>query len=326
MPQLRQNPITGHWVVIAPERAKRPSDFVQPKSEPKKKHNDCPFCPTGQAYKDRIQGFESDEIYIAKNKFPAFVEDPKAASPRSFQVENGFYRARPSVGGHDVIVVKDSSVNLPTFPSRIWKELLDSFRSRMIYFRDILGVESSMPIYNYLQAAGASIDHPHAQLFASNIVPNQLAREVHNAYDHFNHHGVCVFCELVKHELQQKVRVIAESEHFVAFTFYAARFPFESWILPKAHADRFENAEASIYEDLSQLLPKVFGMYHTVLNDPPLNFYIHTLPNSLDQADFFHWHMEITPRISTYGGFELGGGMIIDIVSPEHAAEFLRNT
>ena len=325
MPQLRQNPITGHWVVVAPERAKRPTDFVQPVTETEKSHEKCLFCVGGKVYQERLENFESDEVYVAPNKFPAFIENPVNASARSFEVENGFYRARPAVGGHDILIVKNPDHDLLSFTQPVWNDLLTTFQQRMIYYRDIVGAESSMPIYNHKLAGGASVDHPHAQLFASSVVPNQLAREVHNAYDHHMHNGSCIFCDLVEHEQKEKVRILAESDHFVAFTFYAARFPFEAWILPKKHADRFENSPADVITDLAKFLPSFLAKYRDKLNNPPMNFFIHSLSNSLDQADFFHWHMEIVTRLSNYGGFELGSGMVIDVVSPEHAADFLRS-
>ena len=323
MPQLRQNPITGDWVVIAPERAKRPSDFVVPKQEILASHSDCPFCLSGPAYQERVAGYETERVYLTPNKYPAFIANPTEVSDRSITIKNNFYRARPATGGHDIVVIKDTNVSIMSFPKETWVALLTISQSRSLDFRHHRDVEITMPIYNHRPAAGASIDHPHAQLFATNTVPNQLTREVHSSFSYFERERRCVFCDLIHHEQEFRSRIIVENDTFVAFTFYAARFPFEVWILPKVHHDRFETADSKVINDLSSLLPTIFERYDQTLNDPPLNFWIHSLPNSLDQAEYFHWHLEIAPRLTNYGGFELGSGVIIDIVSPEHAAEFL---
>ncbi len=325
MPQLRQNPITGDWVVIAPERIKRPTDYIgADEPRPKHAHDDCLFCVGGKVYAEQVSEFELEHVYVAPNKYPAFVEDPTSCTPRSFPTEHNFYRARPATGGHDVVVVKDDQSTLLTFSPAIWHDLLSMFQHRLSYFHDVCAVEYAMPIYNHKPAAGASIDHPHAQIFATNILPNLVAREVHTTYEYFEHHQRCVFCELVRHEQKECLRIIAENDTYVAFTFYAARFPFETWVMPKAHQDRFERSSPKEIKSLSEFMSGLMQQFDLKLKNPAMNMFLHTLPNSFDGADFFHWHIELAPRISNYGGFELGSGVVIDMVSPEHAADFLR--
>jgi len=324
MPQLRQNPITRDWVVIAPERAKRPSEFVQPTPSVHRQHDHCAFCPGGAAYVERLPQFETDHVYVAPNKYPAFVETESALSDRGHGHEP-FYHTRPALGGHDIIVVKDDRTNLLTFSPIIWTEILTMMKRRMEYFRDELHMAASMPIYNYKPAAGASIEHPHAQLFSSSIVPNRLDREVHHAFDSFERHTVCVFCQLIQQEQKANQRIVAETDDFIAFTAFAARFPFETWVLPKHHSDHFENEPAETLKKLGAFLTPLMDRFNATLHDPAMNLFLHTFPNSLGEAEFFHWHVEIAPRLSNYGGFEMGGDMVIDVVSPEHAAEFLRD-
>lgn len=325
MPQLRQNIITGDWVVIAPERARRPNDFITADTVRKESKVSCIFCLHGKVYKENnLKDFETKNVYVVKNKFPAFVENPKLCSPRSFKVENDFYRVKPAVGGHDVISVKDHNQDLPKFTPEIWQELILTFRRRYDYFRKTCNVEYSMAIYNHGAEAGQSIEHPHAQLFGSNIVPNLVTKEVHGSQRYFELRGQCVFCALRDHELNQKIRVLYNSEDFLTFTFYAARFPFEIWILPKKHESTFEHQSKELDKALSKCLIEVLGKLNSTLNDPPLNLFFHTSPNSLPDTKFYHWHLEIAPRLAKYGGFELGSQVIIDVVSPEKAAQFLR--
>lgn len=327
MPQLRQNIITGEWVVIAPERSKRPSDFVSAESvKPESGEND-PFSLAGDQYKkERLKEYESKHIYVIPNKFPVFLEDARSCSPRTYRLEGNFYGARPSTGGHDVLVTKDAEVDIYSFSTEQWYELFSVAKRRFVYWRKDCNAEHVMMIYNHGPKAGASIAHAHAQIFAANIIPNQIVREMNGAEQYFINTGKNVFEDLVYHEKKEKTRVIAENDEFVAFTFYAARFPFEVWVLPKEQCAHFEEEKEAYLHSLGTLLRDVMGRYARVLKKPALNFFIHDLPSSVKESDYFRWHIEITPRLGTYGGYELGSGVVVDIMSPEDAAEYLRGT
>jgi len=327
VPQLRQNIITGEWVVFAPERAKRPSDYVSVSAPKKQKKEDCPFCVDSKKseFEKRIKEFDTPNTYIIQNKFPAFIEDPDLCTPKAYKIEDEFYKMKPSLGGHDVIVVKDHDQSLPNFTPVIWRDLFESFKGRYKYFEKVCNVEYVMPIYNHGPEAAASIEHPHAQIFASAIVPNIVARELTHTATYYSENKKCAFCDLVEHEMTQNTRVIFENDRFVAFNFYAARFPFETWIVPKKHQSHFTDLSSEAIEDLTEICQKAFGRLNEVLNDPPLNFFIHSAPVDGDKdLPYYHWHMEIAPRLAMYGGFEMGSGVIIDIISPEQAADYLR--
>jgi UDPglucose--hexose-1-phosphate uridylyltransferase len=324
LPELRQSIITGDWVVIAPERAKRPNDYVTADTVRHQTKTDCKFCVGGGVYEERIKKYDTKDIYVVQNKFPAFVEKDNSFSPISYKVEDGFYRARPSTGGHDVVVIKDHDLDLGKFPKTVWVQLLETFKKRYQYFDKEKNAVYTMPIYNHGSEAGASIEHPHAQIFASNIIPNIISREIHHTEKYLEHNGTCAFCDLIKHEKELKTRVLFENKDFIAFTFYAARFPFEIWVLPKVHQSRYENEPNKKFSSLAECLIKIFSKLDKTLNDPPLNFFIHNLPNTIMETDYYHWHLEIAPRITGYGGFEMGSETIIDVFSPELAAKFLK--
>lgn len=328
MPQLRQNIVTGDWAVIAPERAKRPSDFVTAGMVRREHRDTCPFCVGGPAWKTRLPGhdLENDQLFIIPNKFPAFVPDAKMCSLRSFPEED-FYTSKPSVGGHDVIIAKEHDLRLYDFSPRLTQDLLAMYHRRYQHYRGATCQPAyTMAIYNYGVEAGASIWHPHGQVFASSIVPNLITKETRGADHYYEQAGVCVFCDLLAHELKFKTRLLVESDRFASFTFYAARFPFEVWILPKRHTSRFEDASTADLADLADVLLATLRRLDQALNNPPVNFFIHSLPNVVDRSAAYHWHLEIAPRLATYGGFEMGGSTIIDIVSPEKAAVFLRES
>lgn len=257
------------------------------------------------------------------NKFSAFVDDGDHEA-RSYYPLEGFYRVKPASGGHDLVVTNDHTPDLYQMSAETLADFFTSIQSRYRYYRNDPKVDYVMAIYNHGGPAGASIAHPHAQIFASAVVPNQITKEMHGAEAYNQLHGGCVFCEMIKHEQQENVRILAEDENFIMFTFFAARFPFEIWLLPKAHRAAFENATSGEIHSLAETLQKGFKMLDATLKDPDINFFIHSLPTTSDESDYYHWHLEIAPRLSLYAGYELGSGMIIDVVSPEKAAEFLR--
>lgn len=326
MPQLRQNIITGEWVIIAPERSKRPNDFISAEAKSPNLDGKDPFALSSDQYKkERLRGFESDHIYVIPNKFPVFLEDPKNCSARTHRLEDNFYGARPSTGGHDVVVVKEAELDIYSFSTTVWHELFSITKKRYLYWRNDCNSEHVMLIYNHGPKAGASIVHPHAQIFAANIIPNQIVRELQGSEQYFINNGRNVFEDLIYHEKKEKSRVIAENDEFIAFTFYAARFPFEVWVLPKAQRAHFEDESETFLHSLGSIMKDVMALYCRVLKKPDLNFYVHDLPRSVEDSQYYRWHIEINPRLSLYGGYELGSGVIVDVMSPEDAAEYLRS-
>lgn len=326
MPELRQNIITGDWVVIAPERAKRPQDFVIPKSVEVADEANCPFCVDSEGYKqnEKVRMAATEHIYVVENRYPAFIENETKKCVRSFYPEKGFYRARPSVGDHEVVIIKDHATSLPKFSKPLATEMLEVIRQRYVWMAEHEKVVSIMPIYNHGAEAGASINHPHAQIFASGIISNLVGQEMDGAEKYFGINGACVFCDMIAHELKEKTRIIYENSQFIAVEFFASRFPFETWILPKKHESQFEKISENGMKELGSAMMEALYKIDKTLSNPPLNFYIHTLPTILEQSASYHWHLEIVPRVSTFGGFELGSEVVINVMAPEEAADYLR--
>lgn len=325
MPQLRQNIVTGDWVVVAPERAKRPHDFIMPKKVKNPDKSSCPFCEGTHNYylNERVRKASTGHTYVMENRYPAFIENESEQSNRSFYPESGFYRARGSVGSHEIVVIKDHDLYLPIFPKVVMQDVLETFRNRYHWMAQHEDVVSIMPIYNHGSAAGASLDHPHAQIFASGIVANTVGRELDGANRYYGINDTCVYCDIITHELEQNARIVYENSHFIALNFYASRFPFETWILPKKHESQFEETSGASMEDLADAMMEVLAKLNKTLDNPPLNFYIHTLPTIEEDSNSFHWHVEIVPRVTTLGGFEMGSEVIINVMPPEEAAHYL---
>lgn len=320
MPNLRQNIITGEWVVIAPERAKRPEDFVQEETSRSDTEKNCPFCvPNGAAYKTRIE--EIEDVYVVPNQFPAFVPEDAI-----YEQGGALYPAYKSLGYHEVVILKDHKINLSDLSKSIWDELLFIYQKRLKHHFTNPAVEYSLIIHNHGENAGASIVHPHSQILATSVMPTYVEKELLGSKTYFEKNKRCVFCDLISAEIENKERLVFENEDFVAFCAYAARFPFETWVLPKKHQSDFTMISKSERFNLGEILGRIFKALDQKIHDPDYNFYIHTAPPREGSPDqYYHWHLEISPRLAKLGGFELGGGDFIGVVSPEKAAFFLKS-
>jgi len=147
-----------------------------------------------------------------------------------------------------------------------------------------------------------------------------------NAVNHFYEltGGSCLYCEIIQTEREEEERITSENEGFIALSPYAARFPFETWVLPKVHEMAFEDLSDEERGSLARIIKDVLGRMYRALDDPPFNYYIHTAPCDRKETKF-HWHVEITPRLTETAGFERGTGFYINPVMPEDAAAILRD-
>jgi UDPglucose--hexose-1-phosphate uridylyltransferase len=331
MPELRKDPVTGRWVIISTERQKRPHDFrIEPTP-----HNVpdplCPFCEGREAMTPaevlsyRHNGGPPNgpgwHVRVVPNKYPAL------------QVEGGLDRQGEGlfdrmngIGAHEVIIeTPDHLATLATMPVEGVERVLWAFRDRVVDLRQDRRFRYILIFKNHGQAAGASLAHSHSQLIALPIVPRNVSEEVEGARQHYEYKERCVFCDIIRQELEEGSRVIAEAPDFVAVAPYAPRFPFETWLLPKRHGAHFQEAPREEYGGLAGLLGSVLQRMNKSLLHPAFNLIVHTSPFSIDTSEFYHWHVEIIPKLTKVAGFEWGSGFYINPTGPEEAAAVLRD-
>ncbi len=324
MPQLRQDVVTGRWVVIAPERAKRPNDFSS--YTPPESNKPSPFLVGGEAWRNRIKEGDTTTTFVIQNKFPAFVCDEGQCETRSYFPEGGLFRAKPAVGDHEIIVIKDPDATIYSFDEKTWSDLFASFQMRMLNMSRRNEITHVLPIYNHGTESGASILHPHAQILGTPIIPNHIEHELSGSEEYFSDNGTNVFEDIVIHEQDAGVRVVAANADFIAVTAFAARFPFEVWVIPFADGAHYHRISQNKRASLAKIMRDVIGRLNRTLKGPSLNFWIHSAPTIYDEVKHYRWHLEIAPRVVGYGGFELGADTVIDVMSPEVAAEYLRQS
>jgi UDPglucose--hexose-1-phosphate uridylyltransferase len=331
MSELRRDPVTNRWVVIATERAKRPVDFKR-SFRSTAKESDCPFCPEQEkepplaSFTEKGKSKAVDDpnwvVRVVPNLYPALTLKEKISGLN----QAGPYTSLSGVGVHEVLVTnRDHEKELGLLSQQEVCLVIEAYLDRYLTHKRNSFLEYMLIMVNHGREAGMSKEHPHAQLFGLPLVPSNVVEELIGVRKYHQKTKSCVYCDLIRYEKEQKERIIYENERFLVFAPYASRAPFESWILPKRHQPFFESLDQSEQNDLADALKTVLFKLDEGLNDPPFNFYIHTTPYKDHYNGLFHWHLEIYPRLATFGGFELGSGVIINTTLPESCAEFLRN-
>lgn len=329
MPELRKDPITGRWVIIATERGKRPTDFVR-ESVNIKGTGFCPFCPGNEgktppeilAYGRNGNGRDTPgwSLRVVPNKFPALGIE--GGLDREGE---GLFDRMNGVGAHEVIVeTPEHKTTLATMPLKWVEEVLWGYRDRMVDLKNDRRFRYILIFKNHGEAAGASLEHPHSQLIALPIIPKRVLEEVDNAKRYFEEKERCIFCDMIRQELDSEVRVILQDDCFIALAPYAPRFPFETWILPREHSSAFENMPTPLYMGLARLLREFLARLDSVLARPSYNYVIHTSPVGEENNEHYHWHIEVMPKLTKVAGFEWGTGFYLNPTPPEESARFLR--
>lgn len=332
MPEWRKDPILDRWVVIATERAKRPTDFSVPAED--KKGGECSLCesrewetpPEVLAYRQRGSQGNSPGwwVRVVPNKFPAVRIEGRTDTRHL-----GIYEVMNGVGAHEVVVESpDHEKKLEDFNDCQVREIVRAWRDRSLDLRGDTRFKYIQVFRNYGRTAGASLEHPHSQIIATPMVPPLIAEKAGSLTRHARSTGQCIICQMIAREIQEQNRVVAENSRFVAISPFASRVPYESWIIPRDHQPDFGQIREDQVECLALILRETIKKIAVALRQPPYNMAISTAPVNCggEGLDHFHWHLEILPRLTIAAGFEIGTGFYINPTPPEIAASDLRET
>lgn len=326
MSELRKDPIGQRWVIVGSGAKVEPKDF---RLEPQvKKGGNCPFCPGNEAMTppDILTMKDPDGgawlTRVIANKFPA-LQIEGAPGKRG----TGIYDLMNGIGAHEVVIESpDHMADFSTYPAVQTARVLRSFQMRYLDLLNDPRFKYILIFKNFGKPAGASLEHCHCQLIATPTIPKTVAEEMENCLDYYNYRERCAFCDIIAEERASGARVVHENAKFIALAPFASRFAFETWILPKDHASDFEYVTPDGLAGLAELLGVVLAKLARALNVPPYNFILHTAPCKVKGLPFYHWHIEVIPRLTRVSGVEWGTGFYINPVSPEAAAELLRAT
>ena len=338
--ELRKDYLLDRWVVIATERSRRPTDFAKKKRE-KAKAGVCPLCPGNEHMtppavlvylksgrkirkaKDE-NGFRHKNwvIRCVPNLYPAFTP-PKQKTSKKGTAKHGDLAA--AVGHHEVLVESPRHNEHPA----------DAKIQQLTYvinaYRDRLKELASKPYVKYVSIfrnhgleAGASLSHAHSQIIATPFVPSLVQKELKASRKFWKQNKKCVFCNIIENE-KKGPRLILENSNFVAFTPWASVNPMEFWIFPKKHETSLLDMPQNKVETLAQTLKTCLRALKKLVNDPPYNYGFH-MAIGKEARKYYHWHLEVYPKLAIWAGFEKSTGMYINTVTPETAAESLRET
>jgi len=328
LPEFRRDPITGRWVIIATDRARRPQDFSR-EQVVIKGGRFCPFCPESEgktppevlAYR---HGGGANEpgwtLRVVPNKFPAL----RVEGDFDRQGE-GLYDRMNGIGAHEVIIeTPDHQKTLATMSDKAVEDVFWAFRDRILDLKKDRRMQYVLVFKNHGEAAGASLEHTHSQLIALPVVPRRVAEEMEGARKYYESRERCIYCDIIRQEINTGSRVVLETEQFVVICPYAARFPFEIWVLPRRHFSHFENTDVPGFRNLGWVMPVLMREIEKILEHPAYNLMIHTAPMQEPELPYYHWHIELIPKLTKVAGFEWGTGFYINPTPPEEAARFLR--
>ncbi len=330
MSEFRQDIVSKHWILFAPNRSARPEDFLRAKATPDPKtipdsDSHCPFCAVNEGLNQTIAAYPKSkdwQVRVIPNKFEALGHIGGRA-------RTDFYMVREGIGDHEVIITRPHNVFTAFMPDELLDLNLKVYQERMRELSDHAEVEYVHVIQNYGYQGGASMLHPHSQIFATPFVPEHLHDEVIGSNIYFRNYGGCVYCEMIYRELQDKNRIVLDHPDYLVFCPFAARVPYALRIIAKKHRSSFIDISAEERKSLVEVLKFSLQKVYYKLGNPAYNYYIHTMPvthSLLTRYDerSYHWHLEILPRLNIWGGFELGSDVYVNTVLPEQAADLLR--
>ncbi len=328
MPELRKDPILGRWVIISTERGGRPSSYGTVGARIAAKL--CPFCAGKEDNTPpEILSYRDDDsepnkpgwsLRVFPNKYPALVVEGSLD-----RQPHGLYDMMHGIGAHEVIVeTPEHGRDMDQMEISELRDILWAYRERMVDLERDRRFKYILIFKNHGEAAGASLEHAHSQLIATPIIPKKVLEEIEGSRKYYEFKERCVYCDIIRQELSDQERVVRDYDSFLSIQPFAPRFPFETWILPKTHQSSYLEMSDHDYTLLAECVRDTLRRLKIALNDPPFNFVLHTRPIQKEHHEYYHWHIELIPKLTRVAGFEWGSGFYINPTPPEEAAEFLR--
>ena len=310
--ELRFDPLTREWVSIVGHRQRRPN---LPEAG-------CPFC---------VGGLEAPEPYDVRwftNRWPAFSEgDPIDLAAAEAAGTTTLHAA----GTTEVILFSpEHHATLGALPVPHVRKVVDLWAERTVALHERDDVEYVLVFENRGAEVGATISHPHGQIYAFGFVPPVPAREAEVAHEHG-----CPLCAEVAAELGAGARVVYESDTWIAYVPYASAYSYGVRVVARDHVGGFPALDGAGRDGLAAALHDVLGrydrMWRTEPTDPPFPYllWFHQAAKHDDGAAHLHAHTAPPLRAPGVMRFvasgELGGGTLSNPVVPEDAAATLRS-
>ena len=340
MPELRRDPVIGYWTIISTERSRRPVE-IRPTVVPEERA--CSFCEghesdtTREVYAIRKPGTAANgpgwDMRVILSKMPILSEEG------SFdRFGQGLYDIMQGVGRHEILIeTPKHRHDLDALEPAEIERVIQVYVRRMNELEKLEHAKYGLLFKNHGLVSGSAKDilrHSRSQLIGLPILPKRVKEELIGAQGYFERRDRCVYCDILKQEASEGLRIVAQNDSFMAFCPFASLAPFETWIFPKKHRADFGRIDTAEIPDLALILKQCLLRLRVLLNDPPFNMVLHTAPfrrqgknhswKTLEEDT--HWYFHIEPRLTHSAGFEWGTGIHINPTPPEDAALLLRET
>jgi len=321
--ELRQDPISQEWVIVAKHRLKRPGGKITGKKRKHQPISQCPFeNPQATGHGDPLfkisKKLNGDwSVQVVNNKFPSLITGQKG------QVKVGPYLVLNAIGHCEVVLTRPHTKSLAQLPLQTVEEMFLAYLVRANELAKDKNTKYVMGFINFGPSAGASISHPHGQIISLPIVPPDIILALKRVKNYYQKNKSCVYCDIIKWEKKEKKRLVFENEKFLTVTPFISKNAYELIIYPKTHAAQYRKIDLSDLKFLAEALIDALKRLDKELQDPDYNLYIKTAPVD-NKGNYFHWYIDIIPKTELAAGFELGTGMEICALDPEEAARRLR--
>ncbi len=330
MSVFRKNMITNDWVIFAPNRAKRPvelkgheTDNIKIIKERPDYKETCPFCRGNEDQNVEILRLGKDNwsVRIVENKFSSvdrFVFPEKRKNSLRKEIE-GF-------GIHDVII--DNQRHNTTIALMSEGEIQNLIRAYLMRYKQLQENELVNHIVIFKNQgikAGGSLEHPHSQIYGLPVIPFETNVRLREAERYHDLNDNCLLCDIINDELQENKRIIYENEEFLTVMPYADLSPYHFWVVPKEHCPSFSLINENKIKAMADSMKTVFVKMFYLLRNPDFNFVIQSLAHYEREKNYFHWYLSVIPHVKQKGGLEYAGGLYVNPILPENAAEEMRN-
>ena len=328
MPEFRQDPVIGRWVIISVERARRPGNFIDPINRCRRDDDQaCDLCVKPE---NPVYTLGDISVVRSRQSLQAPGQQTSILNPSG---QNGLYEVIKDVGIHETVIeTPDHVSNMADLPVGRIREIVQTYVARFNEIEQNTRLTHALIYKNYGLSQFAH--HACSHIMAMPVASLEISEKLSGAQQYFRDHKRCVYCDLVERETKDKKRIVVETDDFLAVIPFAARFLFETWVIPKKHHADFANGIRGHEEGLARIFKIVLQKIKNGLDDTAYNWVIQTAPFRRQDAARgkwrtidvdYHWHVELIPRLTRMAGFEKGSGFYICAIPPEEMAEYLRD-
>ena len=322
MSELRKEPISRRWVLIAPERQKK-DDVAEGSSISDK----CPFCIGNEDMTpDEIERWKL--LNESHSEWDIRVIPDKYALLKSGDIIGrkglGIYDVMNPLGHHELVI--ETSVHGETwwhYNAERMTKVLQIYRDRFLTFKKEKNTKHVVVVKNHIITEDHSL-HSHSHLLGLPFVVKRVEEEIKSADEYFRMKDRCIYCDILSEEINIGARIVYENDGFIVFAPFASRFQFEMWVVPKQHESNYSEVKDSSLLLLADAFMILFKKINFQLGNPPFSIALHTSPFNMSGSESYHWHWELKPTSSDMAGFEWATGLYMNKYFPEDAAELLR--